>query len=108
MTDNNNGISVLMKRKDNEEIVVVDNLVIWGGVSDSAFSRLVYVTIDPSFLGDYSTFYIKSSQEGYDVAVGCIFAEIYLCKYNKFQEEIEINHGKNVEIRPLWKYLPAS
>lgn len=73
----NSGVSVLIKREDNVEQIVVDNRVVWGGVSADAFGALVYVPIDPSFIDAYSRFFLKSSIEGIDVGVSYIFAEVY-------------------------------
>lgn len=76
-TDNNNGISVMIKRWDDVEQIVVNNEVVWGGYMADAFAQLSYVPIDPSFLDAYSKYYLKSSIEGDIVAIGYVFAEVY-------------------------------
>ena len=76
-TSDSNGVSVMIKRKDDVEYLVVDNRVVWGGVSADAFGLLVYVPIDPSFIDSYSRFFLKSSNEGHGAGVSYIFAEVY-------------------------------
>ena len=77
-TSGQNAISVSLKRSADPDVtVIVNNIVVWGGIGSSAFSRFCSVPIDPTFLNVYSAVYMKSNDASQYVAVANLFAEVY-------------------------------
>ena len=76
-TASNNLIIFGAKRQSDVSVIELFRQNVWGGVDDSAFSRQIQVTIDPSFLLPYTEFYFMSDVASVEVAICYLFAEVY-------------------------------
>ena len=75
-TDGDNGISIMVRKRNGDEIVLVDNENVWGGVNYNAYAHYTLKSITPDMLEPSTQIFIKSSAS-ISVAVGFIFA--YIC-----------------------------
>lgn len=81
-TEGDNGISIMVRKRNGDEVVLVDNEVVWGGIDYNSFAHYTLKSITPDILEPYTQIFIKSSasikwSSVLDVAVGFIFA--YVC-----------------------------